>query len=64
MTPARQTMDYLNTLTEIAGVNRSAAKVLRQHGLAVVDADLVVIDEKRFAAWLDIRQRRLLTPPA
>jgi hypothetical protein len=64
MTPARQTMDQLNTLTDLAGINKSAAEVLRRHGLAVVDADLVVIDEKRFATWLDVRQRRLLAPPA
>jgi hypothetical protein len=25
--------------------------------------DLVVIDEKRFATWLDVRQRRLPAPP-
>jgi hypothetical protein len=26
--------------------------------------DRVAIDEKRFATWLDVRQRRLLAPPA
>lgn len=52
MTPARQTMDQLNTLADLAGINRSAAEVLCRHGLAVVDDDLVVIDKKKFAAWL------------
>jgi hypothetical protein len=47
-------------LLEKAGRRR---EVLRRHGLAVVDDELEVIDEKRFATWLDVRQRRLSAPP-
>ena len=58
MTPARQIMDQISTLTAHVTRDRSAGETLHRHGLAVdEDGDLLVIDEERFEAWLATRRR-------
>ena len=62
MTPARQMMDQLSTITDHITRDKSAGETLRRHGLTIdEDGDLVVIDEEKFEAWLTASRRlRLL----
>ena len=57
MTPARQVMDQISTLTSHVVLEKSVGKALHRFGLVIdEDGDLVVIDEEKFMAWLASRR--------
>ena len=58
MTPSRQIMDQVSTLTDHVARDRSARKALHRFGLAIdEDGELLVVDEGKFEAWLAARKR-------
>jgi hypothetical protein len=56
MTPSRQIMEQITALTDHVVGNKSMGEALRRYGLTFNGSEgLVVIDEAKFAEWLNTR---------